>query len=267
MDKIKAYLIAIILVIGGAFVLVMGIKDLNGMKNPEDLNALKAEDIEKGMYVQGVTNFVLDYYCYEEETTLGVIKNETNRWYLIPFGENLDCYIGVKVSGDAAFKKYETVCDDTWAYLEGTAASPQYNLDVRGKVAMCSGEIKENLESYVAQFSAAIGEDCSDMFVDYYIDLTTTNGNVATIVFGAVMIVGGIGFLLFTLMRAKKEEEAREMALRMQASAQASQNIYGGMATTTTDAQGFYTAAGGDDLDRLLREEDEKAKKDMDDWK
>lgn len=266
MEKVKAYLVAIILVIVGAFILVMGIKDLNGMKNPADLNELKAEDIEKGLYVQGVTNFVLDYYCYEEETTLGVIKNETNRWYLIPFGENLDCYIGVKVSGEKDFEKYEQVCNDTWAYLEGTSASPQYNLDVRGKVARCSGEIQDNLESYVAEFSAAIGEDCSDMFVNYYIDLTTTNGNVATIIMGAVVIVAGIGFLVFTLNRAKKEEEAREMAARMQASAQASQNTYGGM-TSGVNAEGFYKTNNEDDLDRLLREEDEKAKKDMDDWK
>ncbi len=266
MEKVKAYLVAVVLMICGGFMLVMGIKDMNGMKNPVDFNELAPEDVEKGMYVQGVTNFVLDYYCYEEETTLGVIKNETNRWYLIPFGENLDCYIGVKVSGDKNFEKYEQVYNDTWAYLEGTSDSPKYNLDVRGKVAMCSGDVKKNLDSYIAEFSALMEEDCSDMFVDYYIDLTTTNGNVALIVVGALMIVGGIGFLVFTLNRAKKEEEAREMAARMQASAQAFQTPYTGMASGT-NAQGFYKANNEDDLDRLLREEDEKAKKDMDDWK
>ncbi len=269
MEKVKAYLITILLVVLGGFLVFEGVGDINGMKNPEDFNEIDVNDIEKGMYMKGVTNFVIDYYCYEEETTLGVIKNETNRWYLIPCGENLEYYIGVKVSGDKEFEKYETVCDDTWKYLEGEADAPTYNLNVQGKVAKCAGDVLDNLNAYIKEYSAAFEEDCSDMFLPYYIDLTTTSGNTMTIVFGALMIIGGIAFLLISLRSAKKKEEAAALAAQMQARQQMTANTgYTGMGGTQpgTNAQGFYTANGtGDELDRILREEEEQAKKSLDD--
>ncbi len=264
MSKVKVIISTIMFAIMGVVLIVIGIKDYSGLRNPKDFLEMDSGDVEKGMYVKGVTNFVLDQYCTETETTLGVFDKETFRWYLIPYGKEMDRYIGVKVGGATNFEKYDQVMADTWAYLNYEIEEPGYDLVVQGKIRRCSGDVKKFLLEYADNYSEAVGEDCSDMFVEYYIDLTTSKAGVSYIVGGVVLLIFGVIYFLIYANKIKKEENRLVMQEKYHTmSAGAAQNVYAnGMGTA--DKQGFYNTSGDDDLDRLLREEDEKYKREKD---
>lgn len=250
----KYIFLGMIMIMGIAF-LVVGARDVIGIGKAVDFNEIAWDDVEKDMYVKSGTNMVLDYYCEEVKTRNGV-ETGRNRWYLVPYSSDQENwhFIGVKVD-KGSIEKYETVVEDTEDWLEGEVAILSYDLKITGRVRECKGEVKDYLNDYISEWEEYNGSDSANMFVPYYIDLTSTKGSTTMMVVGGIAVVVCAGLFVFFIVKSKKESQRIEGKVDFSAytASGSSARPSGGY----TDKEGFYTN-GGDELDRILAEEERK---------
>lgn len=253
LNRVRGYVMFIIVAVMGAVFLFNGVSDKIGISKAVDFNDIDYDEVKKNMYVKSSTNMVLDYYC-EEITTRNGVETGKNRWYLVPYsndGENWH-FIGVKVN-KSRINDYEKVCNDTEKWLNSDTLTLSYELKIQGKVKKCSGKVKKYLNEYIDEWEEYNGE-CDDMFVPYYIDMTTTSGSNALMIIGGILFAfGGGAILILFLTGRKKAHDASE---------------YDGYTTYTssetgtasagyTNQEGFFNN-GGDELDQILAEDERK---------
>ncbi len=122
--------IAIVLfIINGAAVPQM-FSMLNGDKNLDELS-------HTDLYNTIATNEIYAVYdCFAEyETSNGKLYD----YYVIPYGEEGDSYIGVRVDEEKA-AELDSICDDTWAYLMGESDTLDHTVMVTGNVRPMDGD-------------------------------------------------------------------------------------------------------------------------------
>lgn len=254
MNRVRGYVFLGVLAVMGAVFLFLGVRDKIGIGNAVDFNEIEWDEVKKNMYVKSSTNMVLDYYC-EEITTRNGVETGKNRWYLVPYStdEVNWHFIGVKVD-KSRINDYEKVANDTEKWLNDEVLEFSYELNITGRVKKCSGKVEKYLNEYIDEWEDYNGE-CEDMFVPYYIDLTTTNGSQALMVVGAVMLViGGGAILIMVLTGRKKAHSAADYdGYTTYTSSQNAETSDAGY----TNPEGFYSS-GGDELDKILADEERK---------
>lgn len=180
--------ISLAVIVYGAFCLVQ-------WYNPKDFNTLEKDDIRAGMYVEGEVRQTLGYYC-AEDTYRNFAHTSTAYYYLIPFGENGDCFIGFKTTSKTG--ELDSLTDATIQYLTDEGEEPEGIGTVKGRVYKCDSEELGYLKDFL--------QGTSIPYVEYFI--------LETDLFNACLPLG-VGVMLFILAVAagiacKKDEKKQE---------------------------------------------------------
>lgn len=103
---------------------------LSGGQNLDDLSHTELYNTIANHEIYAV------YDCFAEyETSNGKLYE----YYIIPYGEENDSYIGVRVDKEKA-TELDNICDDTWAYLMGESDTLDRTASVMGNVRPMDGE-------------------------------------------------------------------------------------------------------------------------------
>lgn len=200
----------IVSLIIGLIFMIQGGSDffaLSGDKEVQDLMTLTSETCKKGKYVKG--EVIACYGCFcEEVTTRNGVPMRTDRYYLIPYGEDGSLIIGVKVASNQ-FDAYENLCDQTYEVLEGTRDKiDAYVLPIQGKIKKCNFKMKGYLEDFFED------PNYEDYCMPYYIEEASAFSGKILFVFGIIFFIfGGSITGFFVAKRVKYVNELKQQAI------------------------------------------------------
>lgn len=164
-------------------------------KTMKDFNDISYSEPIEGKYLQGNISHTLGYYDEEYRGRSNKIPATTYRYYLIPFGERQQKYIGIRVR-DWECDKFDQLSLDTSdeGHLIGK---------YQGVVKRCDGYAEEKILKKLQKYTGI--EDCSDLYVPYYIEYINIDLGRRNIVDGTTCIlVVGIILLVFGILKLIK---------------------------------------------------------------
>lgn len=202
--KLRRLLTGVVLLMLGIYSLGEGISDWIGLSGDlKDFNALPANECNVGDYVEGDVNWSLGYYCEEETTKEGKTIGKS-RYYLIPFGENQDMLIGIKVK-ESEFEQFEALCDATYA-----AEDIPTDIGIgkfQGKIVACDDEESSYLKEFIEEGLELNDGAYTDYAVPYYIEPVSSSDGTFGVGFGIVCCLGGIIIILRCIKNKKHNVE------------------------------------------------------------
>lgn len=211
--KSSPIVIGIVVALIGVILIIAGMVELIGIKSGDkiDLATCQESDIEDGAYVEvdldGDVTFVYGYYAEMQETSYGVFKRSTDRYYLIDACANADYFMGIKVS-----KSYYDEMEDIYDYSYGETTSKPETLHLVGKVRKQTGDAENYMENFICDLLSYFSYDTysftkSDIegyYLPYYIDVVTTSDYLIPLVLGLVLLV--IAIVIFVSANSRKNK-------------------------------------------------------------
>lgn len=113
------------------------------LKGPEELNVVAPEDLD-GAYVTNEFSEIYDYFAEYYETEGSGYENVTDRYYLVPYGENM--VIGMELGGED-FAVADQIIDEVNGYTDYLGTSIQ----VTGTIAPMTETIYNYYINYFAE--------------------------------------------------------------------------------------------------------------------
>lgn len=187
----------IILIIGGALIMIPGIRELIQSKAPtQTLDELDVSKNLEGVRVRDTIVGIYDYYC--ETTNYGVL---VAREYLIDAGDN---YIGLYIEGDDEIDQADALMEASWEYLndedDGSKMLP-LQFEVDGTIRKMPDDSQEFLKEYLEWDT--LSEDVQAQFLPYYVVAgdtgvkSSSDSVLGTLVVGGIMLVIGLILLIY----------------------------------------------------------------------
>ncbi len=204
MAKLRVYIIAIVLFVGGVFCIGWGISTKRGIRNAEDLKYV--DSFHEGQWVKGTIDWCCGSFAYFSSSDKS--KDESYRFYLIIYSpkentgeDGKPVAIAVKVM-KKNYDIYEQLANDITGNKQ---------LTLQGKISAYKGETKEVLKfrdsalnnwEKELQTEYGTGFKFRDQFdvPDYYIVLNSTKNGNSNIILGCIFAaLGGVIFLVLIL--------------------------------------------------------------------
>ena len=207
LNKFRFYLMMIVLIIGGACLMVYGIKTSSSMsKDPIDLNDPDVDwsDIEVGDHVEMDLPILLDCFArYEKD------GKDTQRYYCIPRYEedelSITDFIGVEVKDQSLFSSYDDLVEDSWNWWNSadTSLPSSSTVHIDGVVRELPSEQLKFFEEYLRDDLELNDDLVDDSQYKLYITPETSKGSAGLTIVGAIMLVAGLGITGFSLTRRR----------------------------------------------------------------
>ena len=184
---VGVYFLILILMIS-ILLILKGIIQINSCpKTMKDFNEISYSEPIEGTYLQGNITRTLGYYYVDYYDATSRRPATTYRYYLIPFGERQQKYIGIRV-GDSEYDKFDKLALD--------ASGEGYSI---GKYQGVVKRFNKYTEEYLLKNLQEVHElnDYSDLYVPYYIQYLPIADGVYNITAGiiCILVVG-----IFTLI-------------------------------------------------------------------
>lgn len=159
-------------------------------KTMKDFNDISYSEPIEGKYLQGNISHTLGYYDEYYHVPNGKGPGFTYRYYLIPFGERQQKYIGIRVR-ESEYDKFDQLSLDT-------SDEGHFIGKYQGVVKRCDGYAEEKILKKLQKYTGI--EDCSDLYVPYYIEYINidlgrrkiVDGMICILVVGIILLVVGI---------------------------------------------------------------------------
>lgn len=158
-------------------------------KTTNNISSMTDADFKKDEFINGETNFCLDYFCEETRTRRGIKSNF--RYYLVPM-PNAEKFLVVKAS-EKYFTLLDSMCEATDKYLSDDTEStpePTMQLQVAGKLKTYDSEVTQYLVSYFSEGDQSAYY--ADYVFPYYVNAGEQDNYKGYIYFGAGAILFGL---------------------------------------------------------------------------
>lgn len=206
MRRIKSLMYSLILVVAGIAVIVLSAKDIKTAKaDPIDLNdaSVNWNELEVGDHVEMDVDFLMDYFVTTEKD-----GKETDRVYAMPHindeGEyfTFDNFIGIAAKPDN-FSDLDHLVDQSlewWTSDEIELNSTPVHIE--GKVAKLDKEKLGFFDEYLDDLDIVDSSVKEASMYEYYI-VPIQNNSPVLIIVGALMILGGLAWGGFTIVKSR----------------------------------------------------------------
>lgn len=143
----------------GLFMTVLTSFEFIGLMTAKNIQAVTRDDVHMGMCIEGEVPYTIGCYATKNSSVNSVVIS-SDGYYMIPFGENYDLYIGFYSGIQQG--NIERLYEDTYNYLSGEVATSPKSFYMSGIVLPCVGQMKSYMMEMMTDYSL-------DEYVTYYL--------------------------------------------------------------------------------------------------
>ena len=215
LSKTRAMVIGICFTVLGLGVLVYGTILLVNLRKPAvDLNKTDWTTLKPYQHVCVDLDFLMDEYMIHSSGRSESSMKETARYFTVPelvMDEDGSLYMkhfmGVVVPSKEV-ETYKRIADNSyewWTDETGTVAWGSESVYIDGYLGKMSKDGKKYMREYLQEIGYTDAE-IDEMMIPYVI-MNNASSVSALVIAGAVLTVLGAGFIIWTVIRIKKDKE------------------------------------------------------------